>query len=135
MSDIEFTLEGVEELRNALKDLDNKTEKLYIRRAMRTATKPLQQRMSQLAPVRTGVLSANIKITTKSKKGLFNVGVGWKNPKIAYYGVFVDLGHKTRGGNSHIPPTAFMQRSLKQEQEAIVKMVGKSLAEQLKCSQ
>lgn len=117
-----FKISGIKGIDKALTELPNRVAKKVIRKAMRSALKPVQSRVKALAPVgETGQLKQAVKVrASKRKKKLIflNVRIGKQDfTGDTYYGAMVEFGHKIRSGGQvvgQVEGQHFMQKAFDQ---------------------
>jgi HK97 gp10 family phage protein len=86
-------IEGIDEVRAALRALPEKLERNVVRGGLRAAAKIVADEAKRLVPVRRGVLQKSIRISSRVKNGLVTVSVkaGGKGARHAH---LVELGTK-----------------------------------------
>ena len=109
---IQFTVDGVEQLRRNFKSLDRKMQKKVSRAAVRTAANVIRDQARQNAPRgRTGRLKKGIIVESKrGRPGVISFNVGTK--KEVFYGRFVEFGTQNRAANPFFR-RAFKSRKVK----------------------
>jgi len=90
-------IEGAEELKRTLAELDAKLQKQIARKALRAGAKPIRDEARANANVRTGLMQSEIKVRAgRSRRGIIRVLVALGSKAFqgkAFYGNFVNFGH------------------------------------------
>lgn len=97
-----FTLKGIKGVDKALKKLPDAVAKKVVRKAMRSAMKPVAARVKVLAPKKTGELSREVKVRAgKGRKGSIRIDVRLGNATAdnahsgdQFHGAFQEFGWK-----------------------------------------
>src|SRR5580698_639043 len=96
MGDISIHIDGLKELDEKLASLPIETETKILGKALRTAAKPLLEELKKETPSVTDVLQHAETISsfrTDSGRGV-SIGLTKYSSKNAYYGTWVNFGHK-----------------------------------------
>lgn len=117
---------GLDQINKKLKELDSKVGKKIVRKALRIALKPMQQKVKANVPVDTGQTKRAIKILAgKTKKGRISIrvvlGKGYYKGD-SFYGAFQEFGHfqgsrKLGASRKEIPGKHFMRDAFEAEKE------------------
>lgn len=120
-----FKITGAKEIERKLKSLAPKIAKKVVRKALKSATKVVKLAVEQEAPVGdTGILSASVKVRTRTKKGKMTatVQIGDKNfAGDTWYAPAVEFG------TSKMEPNPFMQRAFDKTEDQVANQLTQDL--------
>jgi HK97 gp10 family phage protein len=125
-------VDGDKELVQKLESLKKTHAKSAIRKGSRAGCKLVAARVKQSVPTRTGTLKGQIKVRSwpRSRR--------WTGTQVtttvaggpAYYGAFVELGHKTRRGKK-IEGKFFIRQAFKDTQESTLAIFLDTMAAEI----
>lgn len=126
-------IKGFAEVEAALRELPKRVAKKVIQQALRKAAIPVLKAVQQATPVDTGALLKSEKIRAlKRSRKYFGISVILGSKKFytgsAFYGAFVQFGHKSRSG-SEVPPNDFMTRGYAASKEQAKEIAEKEILE------
>ena len=133
---IEFVLEGANELKQKLKELDGGREiNNLIRRTVKTAAKPVLVQARRLAPVgETGRLRRTLKLRSgKRSKRLISAivqtgtraALGISSSAKGYYPAHVALGTKAKGKRAARPAQKFLRGAMDLERADAIRTISR----------
>lgn len=137
---IEFVIEGADELKQKLKELDGGREiTKLIRQTVKTAARPVLSQAKRLAPVgetrrlrrtlklRSGrrskrLISAIVQTGTRSALGISSSAKG-------YYPTHVALGTKAKGRRAAVPGRRFLRGAMDLERADAIRTISKLMGD------
>jgi|SRR5688572_14506477 len=120
-----FNLYGFPDLYNDFKQLDYAEQKIVLIRAVRAGAEPIRERISQLAPVQTGLLRDEIIVTMAgTRSDIFSASALIGASTKAFYSGFQELGTAFAPAQPHIDP-AFVS-----EEENALGLMGQTIEDE-----
>jgi len=133
-------LEGADQLRKKLLDLDKKVARKISSQALRAGAKIVLERARQLVPVKSGTLKRSLKVRAgKRKGGRISFVVQTKAGDYrgeTFYGSFLEFGHKVgkrrrvkglTDTREAVPPKPFLRPAFDQTKDAALAAITTTL--------
>jgi HK97 gp10 family phage protein len=120
-----FKVEGLRELHDKLRTLDDKIAKKVIRAALKNAAQPILHAARSKAPVKSGLLVSTLTVKTGSskRKGTITARVQTKAGDFKgedFYGAFQEYGWMH--GDTHIPGKGFMRAAYDENKDKALRI-------------
>jgi HK97 gp10 family phage protein len=139
MNAIKATIQGGAQIDAALKELEAKTAKSYVRKALRAGAKPILQAARANAPVDKGITKKSIKVRSGgTRRGIISVIIGLGKKWFAgpvWYGSFQEfgfhIGSRKKSVRRKVPGKHFIEHAYDTQKEAATDAMMGSLREQL----